>query len=98
MNGRARCFTASVNVIDAILVNVLALERRALIQFHTVAIARAACVCTLLLVALSRCTSERLVIGARLDRYARQCECGEYEDDGKGQNAAFHDEPVRVRD
>src|SRR6516162_9868568 len=89
---RTHLHRASVNVVDAILVNVLTLDRRNLVQFHTIAIARATGVDALLFVGLSRRDSERLVITvARLHRCGWQRETNqEYRYGYNGKNSGFH--------
>jgi hypothetical protein len=90
VEARADTSAASVNVVDAIRVNVLTLEGRNLVELHTIAIARTTSICLLLFAALSRRDSERLVIAlACLDRCGWQCERNqEYEYEGK--NTGFH--------
>jgi hypothetical protein len=66
-------------VIDAIPVNVLALERRDLIFVQTVAMPYTASFCFFVFAALSGRDSERFVVGVTgLEGCRRQCECQEY--------------------
>jgi hypothetical protein len=89
-------FLANGSVLDhvanAILVNVLALERRDLVQFQTIAIPRTTSAYVLVLAVLSSRESERFVIAVapRTDCHGRR-ERYEDKDDCTRPNAAFHD-------